>query len=243
MPHMKDSGTSDVIDGRLAKMLGGAAAERLTASSRTVDEPAGATIMMEGDRAAELFCVLLGIVSIFKLLPDGRRQITGFLYPGDFLGITFNLAPNYGYGAEAVTHVSLRAYPRRDFEQLLDEVPGVRRAFIAKMADELTEAQDRMVLLGHSTANERVASFLLTMARRQAGAEKKPVTTVSIPMRWSDIADYLGLSAETVSRTLTAFRSSGIIRTGRSGVIGILDRAALESVTYGARSRNTRNDS
>jgi CRP/FNR family transcriptional regulator len=230
MPSVKSSETSDIIGGRLAEMLGGAAATRLTASSRTVNAPAGGTIMMEGGRATELFSVQSGIVSVFKLMPDGRRQITGFLYPGDFLGTTFNMAPTYGYGAEAVTAVSLRAYARRDFERLLDEVPGVRRAFIAKMADELTEAQDRMVLLGHSSASERMASFLLAMARRQAGAEELPVTTVAIPMRWSDIADYMGLTAETVSRTLAVFRNRGIVRTAKPGEISILDAAALKAL-------------
>lgn len=230
MSLAKDSGTRGAISGRLAEVLGGDAALRLSTTSRTMTVQPGGTIMMEGDHAAELFSVELGVVSVFKLMPDGRRQITGFLYPGDFLGITFNMAPTYGYGAEAVTYVSLRAYARRDFERLLDEVPGVRRAFIAKMADELTEAQDRMVLLGHCSANERLASFLLTMARRQAGAEERTLTTVSVPMRWSDIADYLGLTAETVSRTLTALRNGGIVRTGRSGEIQILDVDALEAL-------------
>lgn len=217
----------DEVGGRLGA-LGDDAATRLMAISHVVELPAKRQVMMEGAPADDVFALCRGIVSVFKLMPDGRRQVTGFLYPGGFLGITFNIAAIYGYGAETVTEVSLRVYPRRGLEQLLDEVPGVRRAFIAEMADELTEAQDRMAVLGRRTANERLACFLLKMARRQAGADETPVTTVSIPMRWADIADYLGLTAETVSRTLTALRRKGVINADGSSEIGILDRRALE---------------
>lgn len=211
-------------------VLGGEAADRLAAISRVVNVPAGRSVMMEGAPATELFSVSRGIVSVFKLMPDGRRQITGFLYPGSFLGVTFNAADTYAYSADAVTAVTLQAYPRRNFERLLDEVPGVRRAFIAAMADELTEAQDRMLLLAHRSAGERMACFLLTLAHRQAGGSGKPVDTIYIPMRGSDIADYLGLTAETVSRTLATLRRKGIIRYDRGGSTEILDRAALEAL-------------
>jgi len=229
MALAKSDRTLECVGGGLGA-LNGEAADRLAAMSRVINVPAGRPVMMEGAPAAELFSVSQGIVSVFKLMPDGRRQITGFLYPGSFLGVTFNAETTYAYSADAVTAVMLRAYPRRDFERLLDEVPGVRRAFIAAMADELTEAQDRMLLLAHRSASERLACFLLTLARRQAGPAGEPVDTLFIPMRGSDIADYLGLTAETVSRTLAVFRRKTIIRTDRGGSIGILDRAALEGL-------------
>ena len=216
--------------GRSLGGLNGAAADRLASISRTVTLQAGRPVMMEGAPAAELFSVSHGIVSVFKLMPDGRRQITGFLYPGSFLGVTFNAATTYAYSADALTAVTLRAYPRRDFERLLDDVPGVRRAFIAAMADELTEAQDRMLLLAHRSASERLACFLLTLARRQTGSGGEVASAVYIPMRGSDIADYLGLTAETVSRTLAVFRRKGIIRADRGGVVEFLDRGALDAL-------------
>ena len=169
MPLANENTTAECDDGSLG-VLNGEAADRLAAISRILTVPAGRPVMMEGAPATELYSVSHGIVSVFKLMPDGRRQITGFLYPGSFLGVTFNAATTYAYSADAVTAVTLRAYPRRDFERLLDEVPGVRRAFIAAMADELTEAQDRMLLLAHRSASERLACFLLTLARRQAGS-------------------------------------------------------------------------
>jgi len=229
MPIVEGSRATERVGGRLSD-LRGAAADRLIAISQIVTVPAGRPVMMEGAPATNLFGVTQGIVSIFKLMPDGRRQITGFLYPGSFLGVTFNAATTYAYGADAVTAVALRAYPRRDLERLLDEVPGVRRAFIAAMADELTEAQDRMLLLAHRSASERLACFLLTLARRQAGPGGEPVDSVFVPMRGSDIADYLGLTAETVSRTLAVFRRKGIVRAERGGSIAILDHSALEAL-------------
>ncbi len=229
MPVAKEDRTAESTRASL-KALDGEAADRLAAMSRTITVPAGRTVMMEGAPATELFSVSSGIVSVFKLMPDGRRQITGFLYPGSFLGVTFNAETTYAYSADAVTAVTLRSYPRRNFERLLDEVPGIRRAFIAAMADELTEAQDRMLLLAHRSASERLACFLLTLAQRQAGPGGAPVDAVFIPMRGSDIADYLGLTAETVSRTLATFRRKGIVVIRRGGHTEILDRSALEAL-------------
>jgi CRP/FNR family transcriptional regulator len=207
---------------------------RLNEISHSLNLGAGLSIIAEGDPAANLYNLRQGVASIFKLLPDGRRQVTGFLYPDYFLGVTFNLEAVYGYGAETVTDCSLRVWRRTALEHLFDEVQGLRQLFLAEIADELTEAQDRMLLLARRSAEERVATFLLTMARRQADATGTGVEIVEIPMRWSDIADYLGTTAETTSRTLPALRDRRIIRNGTRGEIGILDWAALEAVAAGA---------
>ena len=159
--------------------------------------------------------------------------LDGFLYPGHFLGVTFNLEAVYGYAAEALTHCSLRVWRRTALEHLFDELPGLRQLFLAEMADELTEAQDRMLMLGHRSVEERVATFLLTMAQRQADAAGTRLDIVEIPMRWADIADYLGTTAETVSRTLTVLRDRRIIRTGTRGEIEILNWSALETAADG----------
>lgn len=208
---------------------------QLDQASHQVNVQSGQSIILEGEPAAAVYSLRHGMASVFKLLADGRRQVTGFLYPGDFLGVTFNMDAVYGYSAEALTPCTLHAWPRNLLERLFDVAPGVRRAFLAEMADELTEAQDRMLLLAHRSAEERVATFLLTMARRQAKATGVRVEVVDIPMRWADIADYLGTTAETVSRTLSAFRDRGIVRTGKRGQIGILGWAALEAIAAGSK--------
>lgn len=208
---------------------------RLNEISRPVNMPAGQQIIIEGDPAASIYSVKRGVACVFKLLPDGRRQITGFLYPGDFLGVTFNLGAVYGYSAETVTYCTLRVWPRSALEQLFDHAPGLRRLFLVEIADELTEAQDRILMLASRSVEERVATFLLTMARRQADATGTRIEVVEIPMRWADIADYLGTTAETISRTLSAFRDRRIIRTGKRSEISVLDWAALEAITGGDR--------
>ncbi|MBE9554218.1 MAG: Crp/Fnr family transcriptional regulator, partial [Proteobacteria bacterium] len=185
--------------------------------------------------ADSIYSVQQGIASVFKLLPDGRRQITGFLYPGDFLGVTFNLGAAYGYGAETATDCALRAWPRSALERLFEEAPGLRRLFLAEIADELTEAQDRILMLARRSVEERVATFMLILAHRQAEATGTRIEVLEIPMRWADIADYLGTTAETVSRTLTVFRDRHIIQTGKRGKIGILDWAALETIAEGGK--------
>lgn len=210
---------------------------RLNGLSHRQDVTAERSIIIEGDPAASIFRVERGVVSVFKLLRDGRRQVTGFLYAGDFLGVTFNMDAVYGYCADAVTDCRLQVWPRNAIEHAFEESPSLRRLFLSEIADELTQAQDRIVLLAHRPIPERVASFLLTMARRQARATGARVETVEIPMRWSDIADYLGTTAESVSRTLSAMRDRDLVRTGKRGEIGILNWAELETIAAGKAAR------
>jgi len=167
---------------------------------------AGETLFAEGDEANNIFEIVRGVLRIVKLLPDGRRQITGFLSAGHVVG----LAPEgiHVYSAEAVTEVTLRRYRRAAFERLIDEVPGFAKKLLAVTSHELRLAQDQMLLLGRKTAMERIASFLLIIMEQQAGDSEE---IVDVPMTRSDIADYLGLTIETVSRTLTKLKQDGFI--------------------------------
>src|SRR5262249_31893981 len=122
------------------------------------------TVIEEGDPATDLSIVASGTVKLYKLLPDGRRQVTGFLYPGDFLGIALNDV--YAYSAEAIEPLELCRFPRRGLEALLAEFPRLQRRILGEAAHELATAQDQMLLLGRKTARERVASFLLSLSRR-----------------------------------------------------------------------------
>lgn len=199
---------------------------RLQAIMTHVHLDADQAIIREGEPAESLFNVVCGAVKLYKLLPDGRRQITGFLFPGDFLGIALN--DTYVYSAEALTPVRLCRFPRRRLEALLKEIPTLEHELLDEVATELIAAQDQMLLLGRKTARERVASFLLMLMRR-AERHGRPVNPVALPMSRSDIADYLGLTTETVSRTITQLRQSSTISAASRGEIEILDRAALES--------------
>jgi CRP/FNR family transcriptional regulator, anaerobic regulatory protein len=188
---------------------------------------AGRPLIHEGDRAASVFNVVKGALKLYKLLPDGRRQVTGFLFPGDFLGIT--LEDEYAFTAEALGPSELCRFPRQPFLSFADAHPHLERRLYRLAAHELAAAQDQMLLLGRKTAPERVASFLLLLARRAAERGESP-DLVYLPMSRTDIADYLGLTKETVSRTVTAFKTGGLIRLRENGYIAITDRPGLEDI-------------
>ena len=191
---------------------------------------AGATILMEGDPADHLFNIIEGTVQIYRLLPDGRRQITGFLMGGDFLGLA--LSETNPYSAEAIGPVTVCRLPRRRFEQLIDQFPQLERRMLVDASNELFAAQDQMLLLGRKTAREKVATFLLTLVRRAArrGHDDDAVT---LTMSRTSIGDYLGLTIETVSRTVTQLRRDGILALHGANQVEILDREALEAAAEG----------
>ena len=193
----------------------------------------GRTVIEEGGPATDLFNVVRGTVKLYKLLPDGRRQVTGFLFPGDFLGIALN--DIYAYSAEAIEPLELCRFPRKKLEALLVELPRLERRLLGETAHELAAAQDQMLLLGRKTAKERVASFLMSLSRR-AIKRRRPATPLDIPLSRTDMADFLGLTTETVSRTVTQLRKAKLIAPhGRKG-IAILDMNGLSALVDGDSS-------
>jgi CRP/FNR family transcriptional regulator len=187
------------------------------------------TLFFEGERAAGIYEVVRGMLRLYKLMPDGRRQITGFITKGHLIG----LAPQqrHLHTAETVTDVTLCCYPRTRFDRLVDEVPGFARRLLDVTFDELRAAQDQMLLLGRKTAVEKIASFLLMMADRDDTADE--TGEVELPMGRSDIGDYLGLNSETVSRTVTKLRHDGVISLRTPVRINICDRDQLVELANG----------
>ena len=178
---------------------------------------AGAVIFWEGDAAAHVFEVVEGVMRVCRLLSDGRRVITGFLYPGDLIGVS--LKDRYLYTAEAVTNTKVRRFARRRFRDKIEECPNLRSRLFASLCDEMAAAQDQLVLLARKSAEERVCSFLLATARRLS-SDRQATLVVEIPMSRLDIADYLGLTIETVSRTTTSLTSRGVIApSGRHAIV------------------------
>lgn len=187
-------------------------------------------IIDEGEAADFLFNVTGGTVRLYKLLPDGRRQITGFLTNGDFLGIALN--DSYTYSAEAVDDVKVCRFPRQKLERLLDQFPHLEKRLLGVASNELVQAQDQMMLLGRKTAKEKILTFLLSLSRRQE-AIGQPASPVALPMSRSDIADYLGLTTETVSRTFSLLKRDQSIRIQEGGMIALPDIAALQELAEG----------
>ncbi len=175
----------------------------------------GSAILWEGDAASHIFEVMDGVLRVFRILADGRRVITGFLYPGDILGVS--LKDRYLYSAGAVTHVQVRRFPRNKFQEEINRSPELRPQLFSKLCDEMAAAQDQMVLLARKNAEERVCSFLLAMARKKGAKQETPV--IEVAMTRLDMADYLGLTIETVSRTITKLIGRGVIASiGRHGL-------------------------
>jgi CRP/FNR family transcriptional regulator len=184
-------------------------------------------IVAEGEPAEALLNITEGIVKVYKLLADGRQQITGFLFPGDFVGLSSDDC--YVYSAEAVTAVGYCRFPRRRLEKLLADFPRMEHRLLGIASNELAAAQDQMLLLGRKSAREKLASFLL-MLSRQAERIGRPGNPVELPMPRHDIADYLGLTIETVSRTFTRLRKDKLIALHKADQVGLLDREALNDV-------------
>lgn len=196
----------------------------------SLEVPVRGPIIDEGESADYLFNVTGGAVKLFKLLADGRRQITGFLFPGDFLGIAMN--ETYAYSAEAVSPVKLCRFPRQKLEDLLDRFPHLEKRLLGMASNELAQAQDQMLLLGRKTAKEKLCSFLLSLAKRaeRRGDEPGPIY---VPMSRADIGDYLGLTTETVSRTFTNLKRDGVVRLREGGMVEIPDYDILEELSDG----------
>ncbi|HUC60504.1 MAG TPA: helix-turn-helix domain-containing protein [Alphaproteobacteria bacterium] len=205
-------------------------AVRMGAAGTVQKLESGKTLFAEGDDAENVYELMSGMVKLFKLLPDGRRQITGFLWSGDIMGVAHSEL--YLYGAEAITDVVLCRYPRARFDDLVDQVPGLGRRVLKVIARELSAAQEQMLLLGRKTAVEKIASFLLDMAERQL-EQLETRGCVLVPMGRSDIADYLGLTTETVSRTLTKLKQDHVIALPSPARVTVENRDRLAELAAG----------
>lgn len=180
--------------------------------------------------AGHAFIITKGTMRLYKLLPDGRRQVTGFLFESDFLGLANGR--NYAYSAEAVTDVELCRFRRKDLDQLLNRFPHMERRLFGLASNELAAAQEQMLLLGRKFAQERIASFLLMLQERAARREPKKAL-VAVPMSRADIGDFLGLSTETVSRTFTELKQSNVIVLDKPTKVRILDQQVIRNIADG----------
>jgi CRP/FNR family transcriptional regulator len=169
--------------------------------ARSTFYPNRSSLFRQGEPSEFVFNVTEGVVRLARLLPDGRRQIVGFAMPGDFLGVSVHAT--YGFSADAVEDVAACKFGRKAYEDLVASKPHLLKRLHDFSANELSLAQDQITLLGRCTAEERIASFLLHMRRRWAVVRGKPSVTVHLPMSRQDIADFLGLTIETVSRTIS----------------------------------------
>ena len=178
-------------------------------------------IFAEGDKAAYVYKVLSGVVRTSKLLSDGRRQIDAFHLAGDIFGI--EAGDEYRFCAESVGNCVVVAYRRSHLAALTGRDAQLGQDMTMGMMRSLVRAQNHMLLLGRKSALEKIATFLLDMAERTADD-----STLDLPMSRTDIADHLGLTIETVSRSFTQLERQGIIGLPSARRIVLSNRAALE---------------
>ncbi len=184
-----------------------------------ISYPRDTEIFGENEPAEYVYKVISGSVRTYKILADGRRQIAGFHLPGDIFGS--QLAEVHALSAEAVADAKVLVVKRSALTALAGRDAAVARELFSLTSRELRRMQERILLLVKS-AQERVASFLLEMAERASAGN-----TVELPMSRQDIADYLGLTIETVSRTLTTLEGAAAIEVPTSRCIVLRNRSAL----------------
>jgi CRP/FNR family transcriptional regulator, anaerobic regulatory protein len=203
------------------------------ATVRVLDPGQG--FVAEGDPAEHFFSITAGTAKLFKLLPDGRRQITGFAVEGRFLGIAADGV--YVCGAEAVDRLHLCQFSRPKLRRLMAAFSALEERLLDAAWSELAAAQEQMLLLGRKTARERLASFLVALGQPHACAARPPqpdgALRVALPMSRQDIADYLGLTIETVSRTLTRLRQEGLIAVPDASAVLLREPARLQRIADG----------
>lgn len=180
-------------------------------------------IFGENESADYLYKVISGVVRTYKILSDGRRQIGGFYLPGDIFGLEF--ADEHTLSAEAITNAKVLVVKRSALRALSSRNTSIAHELFALTGRELRRVQDRILLLIKS-AQERVASFLLEMSDRSSGGN-----AIDLPMSRQDIADYLGLTIETVSRTLSSLETAATIEVPSSRRIVLRNRSALCRLT------------
>jgi CRP/FNR family transcriptional regulator len=196
-------------------------------SSRHKIEPG---IEMIGDAEAidSYSNVLSGVVKLTKSLSDGRQQIVGLQFAPDFLGRPFKVES--AINAEAATTVSLCTFPKATIDRMMKESPELEHRLLKQTLNELDEAREWMVTLGRKTASEKVASFLLMIARNIDPTVDPTArsATFDLPLTRADIADFLGLTIETVSRQLTRLRTDGVIRIENNRHVTVDSLSRLE---------------
>jgi len=210
------------------------------ASTRSFEQAlAGATlkrveakefVFAEGDAASHVYRVETGAVALFKVLIDGRRQIVGFAYPGDLVGL--GAEGEHMMNAQAIKPTRLRCLPISGLHRSVAQDPTLYFQLYQAVARELASARDLMLTTGQRTATERVVSFLLALSRRNARTGRDPAM-LELPMTRSDIGDFLGLTIETVSRTFTKLRAMGLIELVHSSEVKLIDIDALKSLADG----------
>jgi CRP/FNR family transcriptional regulator len=193
---------------------------------------AGQTVIWSGDRMEFVGSVVTGIATLTQTMEDGRRQMVGLLLPSDFVGRPGRATA--AFDVTAATDLVMCCFRRKPFEEMMSATPHIAHRLLEMTLDELDAAREWMLLLGRKTAREKIASLISIIARRDAALHLRRasrVLSVELPLTREDMADYLGLTLETVSRQISALKKDGVISLTGNRHVGIpdLDRLLEEA--------------
>jgi len=230
-------GTCAIRHRAICDALSAGEIQSLNRISRRKLIPAGQTILGEGEAHTIFANIVSGVVKLTKTLDDGRQHIIGLLFASDFLGRAFR--KDNPYFAEAATDVELCVFPAGGFEKVLTDFPTLEHRLFQFTLSELDACQEWMLLLARKKAEERVASFLLMIAKRVpnmgcSDSGRPGEVHFQLPLSRSEISDCLGLTIETVSRQMTRLKSKGVIELVNYREIIIPDIRALQQAAYEA---------
>ncbi len=187
-------------------------------------------LFAEGDAATHVYRVETGAVILFKVLADGRRQVMGFAYPGDLVGL--GASGLHDMNAQSIKPTRLRGLPVTVLRHKAKEVPALALRLYESLARELQVTRDLLLTTGQRSALERVAGFLLALSQR-SDRVGQGADSFELPMTRTDIGDFLGLTIETVSRTFTKLRRAKLIEVNHNSQIRVIGERKLERVANG----------
>lgn len=203
--------------------------EALATVGQVITLPKGGSLFSPGDQADHLFQVRSGMLRIYTSLPNGRRQIERFAVPGDLIGL--EAGDVHATTADAVTESVVVRYCRARADGVADNDARLAWTFLRLSVRELCKAHRRLVLVGRNTAIERLAFFIVEMMERSESRRH-----IHLPMSRMDIADYLGLTIETVSRVFTKLCKDGIVRLPSASRLEVQDFQSLKELAEGFES-------
>jgi CRP/FNR family transcriptional regulator len=187
-------------------------------------------LFAEGDEITHVYRIETGAIALFRVLADGRRQVMGFAYPGDLVGL--GMEEEHEMNAQAVTPTRLRCLPVMSVRETAARDPMLGFKLYRALARELAAMRNLMLTTGHRSAVERVAGFLLAFSRRNERSGKDP-SIIDLPMTRADIGDFLGLTIETVSRTFSKLKVMAVIELPQSNAVNVIDLDRLASLAAG----------
>ena len=190
---------------------------------------AGDVIQWRSEPLLFVASVVKGVASLSKTMEDGRTQMVGLLLPSDFIGRPGR--KEISFDVTATTDVTLCCFDREKFERLVEETPHIAQRLMELALDELDAARDWMLLLGRKTAREKIATFVDMLARRSQHDESGAELSFALPMTRDQIANYLGLTLETVSRHFNALKAQGVIDFTDRRSLTVNNLAALQDET------------